>query len=69
MLKNCNVGRCKDMERKYTIKDLELVREGKKKNKFLIKRDNTIKSLKEVEYFLGNWKRVFKGIKLYKMLK
>ena len=57
------------MERKYTIKDLELVREEKKKNKFLIKRDNTIKSLKEVEYFLGNWKRVFKGIKLYKILK
>ena len=54
---------------RYKIDDLELDRGEKKKNKFLIKRDNTVKSLKEVEFFLGNWKRVVKGIKLYKILK
>lgn len=57
------------MEQKYTIKDLDLARGEKKKNKFIIKKDNTLKSLKEVEYFLCNWKRVLKGIKLYKILK
>ena len=56
------------MER-YKINDLELSREEKKKNKFLIKRDNTLKSLKEVEFFLTNWKKALKGIKLYKILK
>lgn len=54
---------------KYNIKDIELTREEKKKNKLIIMKDNTEKSLKEVEFFLGNWKRVFKGIKLYKILK
>lgn len=63
------LGDVKNMQERYTIKDLELTREEKKKNKFLIKKDNTLKSLKEVEYFLGNWKRVVKGIKLYKILK
>lgn len=57
------------MVEKYNIKDLELSRGDKKKNKFIIKKDNTIKSLKEVEFFLGNWKRALKGIKLYKILK
>lgn len=57
------------MQEKYTIKELDLARGGKKKNKFLVKRDNTLKSLKEVEYFLINWRRVLKGIKLYKILK
>ena len=57
------------MVEKYNIKDLELSRGEKKKNKFIIKKDNTIKSLKEVEFFLGNWKRALKGIKLYKILK
>ena len=57
------------MEQKYTIKDLDLARGEKKKNKIIIKKDNTLKSLKEVEYFLCNWKRVVKGIKLYKILK
>ena len=57
------------MQERYTIKDLSLSREEKKKNKFIIKKDNTLKSLKEVEYFLSNWKRVVKGIKLYKILK
>lgn len=58
----------KDLVEKYNIKDLELAR-GEKKNKFKDKKDNTLKSLKEVEYFLGNWKRALKGIKLYKILK
>lgn len=57
------------MIERYPIRDLEDNRGEKKKNKFLVKRDNTLKSLKEVEYFLGNWKRAFKGIKLYKILK
>ena len=63
------LGDAVNMREKYTIKDLELTREEKKKNKFIIKKDNTLKSLKEVEYFLCNWKRVVKGIKLYKILK
>ena len=54
---------------RYNVNNLELDRGEKKKNKFLIKKDNTIKSLKEVEFFLGNWKKVVKGIKLYKILK
>ena len=53
---------------RYRINDLEMER-GEEKNKFLIKKDNTLKSLKEVEFFLNNWKKVFKGIKLYKILK
>ena len=63
------LGDGKNMEQKYTIKDLELARGEKKKNKFIVKKDNTLKSLKEVEYFLDNWKRALKGIKLYKILK
>ena len=54
---------------KYNINDLKLTREEKKKNKLLTMKDNTAKSLREVEFFLGNWKRVLKGIKLYKILK
>lgn len=57
------------MQNRYTIKDLELTREEKKKNKLITMKDNTVKSLKEVEFFLGNWKRALKGIKLYKILK
>lgn len=54
---------------RYKINDFELDRGEKKKNNFLIKKDNTLKSLKEVEFFLSNWRRVAKGIKLYKILK
>lgn len=43
--------------------------ERKKKNGFKIKKENTIKSLKEVECFLWNWKKACKGICLYKFLK
>ena len=57
------------MVEKYNIKDIELTREEKSKNKLIVMKDNTAKSLKEVEFFLGNWKRVLKGIKLYKILK
>ena len=57
------------MIEKYNIKDIEPTREDRKKNKLIIMKDNTEKSLKEVEFFLSNWKRVFKGIKLYKILK
>ena len=57
------------MVEKYNIKDVELTRTENKKNKIIIKKDNTLKSLKEVEFFLNNWKKVFKGIKLYKILK
>jgi hypothetical protein len=57
------------MIEKYNIKDLELQRGEKKKNKFISMKDNILKSCKEVEYFLCNWKRVVKGIKLYKILK
>ena len=57
------------MVEKYNIKDIELTRQEKKKNKLIEMKDNTEKSLKEVEFFLGNWKRVLKGIKLYKILK
>lgn len=57
------------MIQRYNIRDFELPREEKKKNKFITIKDNTMKSLKEVEFFLGNWKRVSKGIKLYKILK
>ena len=53
----------------YKINNLELDRGEKKKNKFLVKKDNTLKSLKEVEFFLCNWKRVIKLIRLYKILK
>ena len=56
------------MIQRYTINELDRGEE-KKKNKFLIKKENTLKSLKEVEFFLCNWKRVVKGIKLYKILK
>lgn len=56
------------MIRKYNINDLDFNR-IEKKNKFIVKKDNTLKSLKEVEFFLENWKKVFKGIKLYKILK
>ena len=59
------LGDMKSMQEKYVVKRTE----EKKENKFLIKKDNTLKSLKEVEYFLCNWKRVVKGIKLYKILK
>ena len=57
------------MVEKYNIKDIELTREEKKKNKLITMKDNTAKSLKEVEFFLSNWKRVLKGIRLYKILK
>ena len=57
------------MVEKYNIKDIELTREEKKKHKLIVIKENTAKSLKEVEFFIGNWRRIFKGIRLYKILK
>ena len=57
------------MVKKYNIKDIEITREEKKKNKLITIKDNTAKSLNEVEFFINNWRRIFKGIKLYKILK
>lgn len=60
------------MVKRYSVDDFELNRgdkKKKKKSKFLIKRDNTIKSFKEVEFFLNNWKKAINGIRLYKILK
>ena len=39
------------------------------KKGFKERKTNTIKSLKEVENFLCNWKKASKGIGLYKILK
>lgn len=43
----------------------------KKKSKFDFKKkkENTLRSLREVEYFLNDFKRISKHIKLYKLLK
>lgn len=58
------------MSKEINIKDLKVYRgDKKKKNKFKIYKENTLKSLNEVEYFLGNWKRAWRGIKLFKILK
>lgn len=58
------------MVKRYSVDDFELNRgDKKKKSKFLIKRDNTIKSFKEVEFFLNNWKKAINGVRLYKILK
>lgn len=54
---------------KYNISDIELSRGKKKKSKYVIMRENTLQTMKEVEYFLGNWRKIFKGIRLYKILK
>ena len=40
-----------------------------KKFNFKCCKDNTLKSLHEVEYFLNNFNRFIKYIKLYKILK
>lgn len=58
------------MLKRYYIQDLDRYKdEINKKNSFKKKKENMIKSLREVEYFLDNWKRISKGIKLYKILK
>lgn len=33
------------------------------------RKENFLRSLKEVEIFLENWKKISKGIKIYKILK
>lgn len=44
---------------------------GEKKSNFdfKTKKENTLRSLKEVECFLNDFKRISKHIKLYKLLK
>ena len=49
-------------------KVIELRRQVEKKRIVQMK-ENTRKSLKEVEKFLENWRKVLKGIKLYNILK
>lgn len=51
------------------IENTEEYRGEKNKKGFKVKKDNTIKSLKEVECFLWNWKKACKGICLYKFLR
>ena len=58
------------MLQKRYIQDINKYKEKfEKENPFKKKKENTIKSLIEVEYFLTNWKKISKGIKLYKILK
>ena len=42
---------------------------NKKKINFDVYKNNTINSLKDVEYFLNNFNRFIKYIKLYKIIK
>lgn len=42
---------------------------NKKKLNFSCCKDNTIKSLQEVEYFLCNFSKILKSIKIYKFIK
>lgn len=56
------------------IKNIELNRGGhnpppKKKFNFKHYKNNTLKSLKDVEYFLNNFNKFVKYIKLYKILR
>lgn len=44
-------------------------KDKKKKQDFKTLKNNTIKSLNEVEYFLNNFERFVKSVKLYKLLK
>ena len=55
------------MEEQYNNESLKEYRG--EKSQFKIRKENTINSLKEVECFLWNWKRAWKGIELYKILK
>ena len=47
----------------------KLVKKDKKKIDFVKKKENTINSLFEVEYFLHNLKNLCNTIKLYKIIK
>ena len=40
-----------------------------KKNSFKIYKKNTLASLNEIEYFLNNFQKFYRYIKLYKLLK
>ena len=41
----------------------------KKKFDFKVKKENTLNSLNEVEYFLNNYKNISKYLKIYKTFK
>ena len=41
----------------------------KEKESLKQKKEKTIQSLREVEHFLHNWKKVAKGLKIYHILK
>lgn len=41
----------------------------KKKKDFKTLKKNTINSLNEVEYFLNNLSQIFRGVKIYKLIK
>lgn len=56
------------LENKNIINEDESRGENKKSG-FKEKKENTIKSLREVECFLCNWKRACRGIGLFKLLK
>ena len=53
-INNRNYSKNKNQPKKINIKNIK---------------DNTIKSLQEVEYFLSNFNKIFKSIKLYKIFK
>lgn len=56
-LENRNKSQCEKSEDK------------KRKFDIITKKENTLRSLREVECFLTNFKRIAKHIKLYKLLK
>lgn len=41
----------------------------KKKKDFKTLKNNTINSLNDVEYFLNNLSQIFRGVKIYKLIK
>lgn len=41
----------------------------KKKKNFKTLKNNTINSLNDVEYFLNNLGQIFKGVKIYKLIR
>lgn len=58
------------MIKRCYIQDLNRYKdEINRKNLFKKKKENIIRSLREIEYFLNNWEKISKGIRLYKILK
>ena len=63
-------SKIKNIYNLYTKSDLS-IDEFRKKiyDRFKKYKENTLCSLNEVENFLGNWKKAWKGIMLFKILK